>query len=214
MAPEGRIILIPLLVVVIVSNLGLLWLAYPWLSGTVGLLWVLVGISFIFFRDPVRQLPEDSQAVVSPADGKVVAIQPIDQDEYIGSGAVQISIFLSLFNVHAQRVPSDATVVATSYRRGRFLAAFKSGASKENEQAITHFTREGSKFTVKQIAGFIARRIICYMAPNSAARRGDRLGFIRFGSRVDLIVPADFQLLVQAGMRVKGATTIIGYFVS
>lgn len=212
MAPEGRIILVPLLVLVVLSGVGLLLVPCPWLQVVTGFLWVLSGLSLVFFRDPVRVPPTDPLAFVSPGDGKVVAIQPVEYDEHIGGEALQIAIFLSMFNVHAQRVPADARVDSTLYRPGRYLAAFKPRASEENEQAVTYFTGNEGKFTVKQIAGTIARRVICHMRPNSSVRRGDRLGFIRFGSRVEIIVPADFRLQVKMGERVKGAATIIGYF--
>lgn len=212
MAPEGRIILVPLLILVILSSLGLLWVSHPWLKVVVGLSWVLAGFALIFFRDPVRVPPEDPRAVVSPADGRVVAIQPVARDEHLGGEALRVSVFLSLFNVHAQRVPADARVDSTRYRPGRFLAAFKPGAGEENEQAVTYFTGNGGKFTVKQIAGTLARRIICHMQPHSSVQRGDRLGFIRFGSRVEIFLPADFQLRIKVGERVKGVATVLGYF--
>ena len=142
----------------------------------------------------------------------MVAIQPIGYDEHIGGEALQVAIFLSLFSVHVQRVPSDGLVDSTLYRPGRYLAAFKPRASEENEQAVTYFTGNEGKFMVKQIAGTLARRVICHMRPHILVQRGDRLGFIRFGSRVEIIVPADFRLQVKMGERVKGAATIIGYF--
>ncbi len=214
MAPEGRIILIPLLILAILAGVGLMLAPRPWLQVVTGFLWVLAGLSLVFFRDPVRVPPTDPHAFVSPADGKVVAIQPIGYDEHIGGEALQVAIFLSLFSVHVQRVPSDGLVDSTLYRPGRYLAAFKPRASEENEQAVTYFTGNEGKFTVKQIAGTIARRVICHMRPHSSVRRGERMGFIRFGSRVEIIVPADFQLQVTIGERVKGTTTIIGYFSS
>ena len=214
MAPEGRIIFVPLFGLAILSSLAYLALPLVLLGGIAVLLWVLCGFVMFFFRDPTRNPPDDQRAVTSPADGRIVAIQAIGHDPHIDAEAVQVSIFLSLFNVHAQRVPVDAQVQATTYQHGRFLAAFKSAASLENEQAITHFTANEGKFIVKQIAGVLARRIICYMSPDRSAQRGDRLGFIRFGSRVDFIVPANFQLLVQVGDRVKGAVTNMWYFKS
>ncbi|UCH62433.1 MAG: phosphatidylserine decarboxylase family protein [Fidelibacterota bacterium] len=214
MAPEGRIILVPLLLLAVLAGLGLLLAPRPWLQGIVGFIWVLAGLSLVFFRDPVRLPPKDPNAFVSPADGKVVAIQPVEYDEHIGGEALQVAIFLSLFNVHVQRVPTDGHVDSTQHRSGRFLAAFNPGASEKNEQVVTCFTGKGGKFKVKQIAGILARRIICHMRPHSSVQRGNRLGFIRFGSRVEIIVPADFQLQVTVGKRVEGITTIIGYFSS
>ncbi|MFB0517342.1 MAG: phosphatidylserine decarboxylase family protein [Candidatus Neomarinimicrobiota bacterium] len=212
MAPEGRAILLPLLFLAVLAGLGLLWLPYPVMKVVAGFFWILAGLALFFFRDPVRVPPADALAVVSPADGRVVAVKPVIHDQHLGGKALQISIFLSLFDVHVQRVPMDARVEATVYHPGRFLAAFRPRASEENEQAVTLFTGKGGKFTVKQIAGILARRIICHMRPDSSVRRGDRLGFIRFGSRVDIIVPYDFELRIKVGERVKGVATVLGYF--
>lgn len=214
MAPEGRIILLPLLSLAIVATAGLIWVPQVWLKTLAGLMWLLVAFSLQFFRDPQRGLPEDSRAFISPADGRVVTIKAIGHDEDLQAEALRITIFLSIFNVHAQWVPIDARVVDTRYQRGKFLAAFNHRASHENEQGVTLFTSEGGKFVVKQIAGAIARRILSYMRPGEDVHRGDRLGFIRFGSRVDIILPADFQVRVRVGDKVRGTTSIIGYFAS
>ena len=212
MASEGRFILIPLLILTVLSGIGLLLAPRPWLQVTTGILWVFAGMSLVFFRDPVRKTTAAPDAFVSPADGKVTAITSIGYDEHLDGAALQVAIFLSLFDVHVQRVPTDAQIDRTLYIPGRFLPAFKSEASEQNEQAITCFTGKKGKFTVKQIAGSLARRISCYMQPESAVKRGDRLGFIRFGSRVEIVVPADFRLEVKMGDRVKGAVSVIGYF--
>ena len=212
MAPEGHPILLTMLALALASSGGLLLTAHPALKVVVAVAWVLLIFTLTFFRDPVRVPPEDPQAFVSPADGKVVAIMPVGNDEHIQGDALRISIFLSLFNVHAQRVPIDAVVDASRYQRGRFLAAFNPGASLENEHAETYFTSEGGKFKVRQIAGVLARRILCNLKEGDSVKRGDRLGFIRFGSRVDILVPADFQLRVKVGDKVTGAITIIGNF--
>ncbi len=212
MAPEGRPILLPLLVLAVLAGVVLLVAPRQWMMVPVGIVWAVTGLTLIFFRDPVRVPPEDPRAVISPADGKIVAIQPLDYDEHIGGEALQISIFLSLFNVHTQRVPADALVEDVRGQPGRFLAAFKPRAGEENERAITFFAAKEGKFTVKQIAGTLARRIICYMRPRDSVSRGERLGYIRFGSRVEIIVPAGFQLQVERGDRVKGGTTVLGYF--
>jgi phosphatidylserine decarboxylase len=214
MAPEGRGILIALLSLGILTSLGLFWLPVLWLKGIAILIWGLTTLSLIFFRDPHRIPPADPLAIISPADGKVVAIQPIEQDYFPNGRAVCITIFLSLFDVHVQRVPADARVEATAYQHGKFEAAFKKNIEEKNEQAVTHFLGNRGKFILKQIAGILARRIVCYMAVGQSVERGDRLGYIRFGSRVDLILPEDVQLGIKIGERVRGSTTIIGYFAS
>ena len=134
------------------------------------------------------------------------------KDEEIGS-AKQISIFLSIFNVHRQRVPLSGKVISKQYNSGKFLAAFNHKASLDNEQMVVKFeTENGKQYKIKQIAGLIARRIFNYMEPEIMVQRGERLGFIRFGSRVDIIVPADFQINVNLGDAVLGNQTIIGTF--
>ena len=212
MAPEGRIILLPLLILAVVAGVALLWMPRIWLQGVAGLLWALAGLSIIFFRDPVRQPPQDSLAVVAPADGKIVAIQRMEFDQHVGGEALQISIFLSIFDVHVQRVPADGVVDSIRHQSGKFLAAFRPGAGEVNAQTITYMTGERAKFVVKQIAGAVARRIISHLRTAERVARGDRLGYIRFGSRVILIVPADFQLKVVKGQKVKGGVSVMGYF--
>ena len=209
-APEGKIILIPLLILVILGT-GI-QAFYP----TIGLKWMnlflvcITVFALYFFRDPQR-IPPNGDGFLAPADGKIVQIREIEDDE-LGK-AWQISIFLSVWNVHSQRVPLSGKVLSKKYNPGKFFAAFKHKASKDNEQTSVLFEGEkGNKFKIKQIAGWIARRIINYMEPEKNVERGDRLGFIRFGSRVDIIVPEKFQLDVSLGDIVKGNQTIIGRF--
>ena len=209
-APEGKIIIIPLLLFVLAGT-GI-QAYYP----SEGLKWVnlafavLTLFSMYFFRDPQR-IPPNNNGFLSPADGKVVQIIDVE-DEEIGS-AKQISIFLSIFNVHRQRVPLSGKVISKQYNSGKFLAAFNHKASLDNEQTVVTFeTEDGKQYKIKQIAGLIARRIFNYMEPEIMVQRGERLGFIRFGSRVDIIVPADFQINVNLGDAVLGNQTIIGRF--
>ena len=209
-APEGKIILIPLLILVILVT-GI-QAFYP----TIGLKWMnlflacITVFSLYFFRDPQR-IPPNADGFLAPADGKIVQIREIEDDE-LGK-AWQISIFLSVWNVHSQRVPLSGKVLSKKYNPGKFFAAFKHKASKDNEQTSVLFEGEkGNKFKITQIAGWIARRIINYMEPKKNVERGERLGFIRFGSRVDIIVPEKFQLDVSLGDIVTGNQTIIGRF--
>ena len=209
-APEGKIIIIPLLLFVLAGT-GI-QAYYPseglkWINLTFA---VLTLFSMYFFRDPQR-IPPNNNGFLSPADGKVVQIINVE-DEEIGS-AKQISIFLSIFNVHRQRVPLSGKVISKQYNSGKFLAAFNHKASLDNEQMVVKFeTENGKQYKIKQIAGLIARRIFNYMEPEIMVQRGERLGFIRFGSRVDIIVPADFQINVNLGDAVLGNQTIIGRF--
>ena len=209
-APEGKIIIIPLLLFVLAGT-GI-QAYYP----SEGLKWinlalaVLTLFSLYFFRDPQR-IPPNNNGFLSPADGKVVQIINVE-DEEIGP-AKQISIFLSVFNVHRQRVPLSGKVISKNNNSGKFLAAFNHKASLDNEQTVVTFeTENGKRYKIKQIAGLIARRILNYMEPENRVERGQRLGFIRFGSRVDIIVPPEFQIDVSLGDMVKGNQTIIGRF--
>ena len=209
-APEGKIILIPLLLLVLAGT-GI-QAYYPsdglkWMNLTVA---VLTLFSLYFFRDPQR-IPPNNDGFLSPGDGKVVQIIDVEDAE-IGK-AKQISIFLSVFNVHSQRVPLSGKVISKTYNSGKFLAAFNHKASLDNEQTVVMFeTESGKRYKIKQIAGLIARRILNYMEPENRVERGQRLGFIRFGSRVDIIVPEDFQIDVSLGDMVRGNQTIIGRF--
>ena len=209
-APEGKIILIPLLLLVLAGT-GI-QAYYPseglkWINLTMALLTLF---SLYFFRDPQR-IPPNNDGFLSPGDGKVVQIIDVEDAE-IGK-AKQISIFLSVFNVHSQRVPLSGKVISKTYNSGKFLAAFNHKASLDNEQTVVMFeTESGKMYKIKQIAGFIARRILNYMEPGNRVERGQRLGFIRFGSRVDIIVPEDFQIDVNLGDMVRGNQTIIGRF--
>jgi phosphatidylserine decarboxylase len=171
---------------------------------------LLTLFSLYFFRDPQR-IPPNNDGFLSPGDGKVVQIIDVEDAE-IGK-AKQISIFLSVFNVHSQRVPLSGKVISKTYNSGKFLAAFNHKASLDNEQTVVMFeTESGKMYKIKQIAGLIARRILNYMEPENRVERGQRLGFIRFGSRVDIIVPEDFQIDVSLGDMVRGNQTIIGRF--
>ena len=209
-APEGKIILIPLLLLVLAGT-GI-QAYYPsdglkWMNLTVAMLTLF---SLYFFRDPQR-IPPNNDGFLSPGDGKVVQIIDVE-DADIGQ-AKQISIFLSVFNVHIQRVPLSGKVISKVYNPGKFFAAFNHKASLDNEQMVVMFeTESGKRYKIKQIAGLIARRILNYMEPENIVERGQRLGFIRFGSRVDIIVPEDFQIDVSLGDMVRGNQTIIGRF--
>ena len=209
-APEGKIILIPLLLLVL-TGIGI-QAYYP----SEGLKWfnlalaALTLFSLYFFRDPQRITPA-KEGFLSPADGKIVQIIDVE-DEEMGSTR-QISIFLSIFNIHSQRVPISGKVISKQYNPGIFLIAFNHKASMDNEHTAVLFeTENGKRYKIKQIAGFIARRVLNYMEPENLVQRGQRLGFIRFGSRVDIILPRDFQIDVSLGDMVQGNKTIIGQF--
>jgi len=172
---------------------------------------IIIGILFlfclIFFRDPKRIIPHGENNFVSPADGKIVNIEKVNDPE-IGNG-VLISIFLSIFNVHVNRIPGSVLIKNKEYKKGKFLAAFNHKASDENEQTIILMESPFGLIKVKQIAGLIARRIHCYAEVGKKLQKGDRLGFIMFGSRTDIIFPVDYEVFVQRGQKVTGGETII-----
>ncbi len=184
------------------------FLGWPILAAGLGALALFVAY---FFRDPERPIPSDPLAILSPADGRVVLIQRPQREVAPGEGSIQVSIFLSLFNVHVNRAPLGGRVLSTDYRPGRFLAAFKSEASSLNEQNAIQIDGGDLKVTVRQIAGLLARRIVCWAKPGDELAPGERLGLIRFGSRVDLILPEGVRLEVAEGDRVKAGKDIVAW---
>lgn len=165
--------------------------------------------SAYFYRDPDREVPLDPSKIVSPADGRIVAIQPVS-DYYVGKNAIRISIFLNIFNVHINRVPCSGSIVNSQYRPGKFLPAFDSRTSEENEHTIIDIQNMRFKLRVKQIAGVLARRIVNNLRPGDTVVIGRRFGLIKFGSRVDVIVPVEMYLNVQLKQKVVGGKTILG----
>jgi phosphatidylserine decarboxylase len=171
------------------------------------LCFLLAAFICFFFRNPERLIPEGKNLVVSPADGKIVRICPIN------SGEQAISIFLNIFNVHVNRSPVGGTVQHVEYKRGKFKAAFDDEASQVNEQNIITITGQDIRIVVRQIAGLIARRVVCWKQPGDTLKRGERFGLIRFGSRVDVVLPGSVNILVKVGDTVKGGSSIIGEYV-
>jgi len=161
---------------------------------------------FYFFRDPERNIPSAPGAVVSPADGHVVQIA----DELLG-GVMghRVSIFLAIWDVHVQRAPVSGRIASVIYKPGKFYAAMRSAASVENEQNVITVETPGGRLVFKQIAGAIARRVICWKTEGEIVSRGDRIGLIRFGSRVDLWLPMESEIVVQRGQKVKGGESLL-----
>ncbi len=166
-----------------------------------------------FFRDPERKIPENKMAVLSPADGKVVQIIDVEEDQVFHHRVRQISIFLSVFNVHVNRVPISGKVNYLKYIPGKFLVAFADKASTDNEQtAIGIVDVHGHQVMFKQIAGLIARRIVCRLKEGDLVTAGERMGLIRYGSRVDVLVPMEARIYVKLGQHVTGGETILATF--
>jgi len=172
---------------------------------------LLIGLALClnFFRDPERAPPHGEHRVVSPADGRVVAVVPEREDRFLGAPATRISIFMSPLNVHVNRNPVSGIVERVQHTAGRFRAAFADKASLDNERNALVLESRGRRYLMVQIAGAMARRIVCRVAPGERVRRGERCGLIMFGSRVDLFVPADVRPRVQVGDRVQAGTTVV-----
>lgn len=156
-----------------------------------------------FFRDPERTTPE-GDVLVAPADGKIVSIRRMDDD-----GQTRISIFLNVFNVHVNRAPASGVITAIEYRRGQFRVASLAEASAQNEQNVFTLDCGGAKVVFSQIAGLIARRIVCYKQPGDRVRVGERIGLIKFGSRMDVFFGREWEIAAQSGDRVKAGVTVL-----
>jgi phosphatidylserine decarboxylase len=166
-----------------------------------------------FFRDPDRVIPNRPGLVVSPADGKVIRSEPLEANPFTDAPCHKISVFMSVFDVHVNRVPFEGRVLRTIYRPGSFVAADRAEASLRNEHnAVVLETEQGRKIGFVQVAGLIARRIICRIQPGDRVRRGQRFGMICFGSRLDIYLPADTRVSVAVGDKVRAGTTVLGSF--
>ena len=206
LAREGwtHIVISGLLAVLVHYTLGWLW-ALP--------LWMLFFLVVQFFRDPPRRIPATPLGVVCPAGGRVIAVDEA-RDPYLKRPAKRISVFMNAFNVHVNRSPTEGKVVERWYQPGRFFNASLDKASYENERnALWIQTDEGDDIVVVQVAGLIARRILCDKQPGERIAQGERYGFIRFGSRVDIYLPANSQMSVELGDKVKAGSDIIAYLV-
>jgi phosphatidylserine decarboxylase len=177
-----------------------------WLYLLAGFFLVLGLFVLYFFRDPEREIPRDPEAVVSPADGRVTVVR---QEELDGKPGQRISIFLSVFDVHVNRAPVSGTIAALDYRRGSFHGALFERASAENEQNVIRIVTPRGDMVFKQIAGLIARRILFWKAQGDAVAIGDRVGMIRFGSRVDVWLPPAAHISVRPGDTVRGGASVL-----
>ncbi|MDN5279173.1 MAG: phosphatidylserine decarboxylase [Clostridiales bacterium] len=193
------------------GSLFVIGLLFSTVSKWLGRLFYLVSaFTLYFFRDPERNIPQGESLIVSPADGKVVGIDSVEHVPFIDGPAKRVSIFLSIFDVHINRAPIRGKIAYRHYTPGEFLPAFEPKASVKNEQnAIGIEDADGYRVLVKQIAGLIARRILCWKNPGDRVERGDRFGLIRFGSRTDIFLPLDARIEVKLGQRVQGGSTVI-----
>ena len=172
-------------------------------------LWLAALFVLQFFRDPAREVPGDARTVVSPADGRIVAVGQA-RDPYLDRDSIKISVFMNVFNVHSNRSPVDGKVQKRWYNPGKFVNAALDKASEENERnALWLRTEAGADVTCVQVAGLIARRILCYVGEGDALMRGQRFGFIRFGSRVDIYMPKSARPVAALGDKVYASSTVI-----
>jgi phosphatidylserine decarboxylase len=169
-----------------------------------------VGFCLWFFRDPEREAPRDERLVVSPADGRVVAVVPEREDRYLNALATRVSIFMSPLDVHVNRSPVTGTVRQVQHTAGRFRAAFSDKSSLDNERNAVVLESGGKRFLMVQIAGALARRIVCHVGPGDRLERGQRFGMIMFGSRVDVFLPPGVQPVVTKGERVRAGLSALG----
>lgn len=187
----------------VVLGLALLALGWKWAGG----LFLFLGVFVLyFFRDPERRPPAEPHAVVSPADGRVTAIE---EEEFEGRPGKRVSIFLSVWDVHVNRAPVAGRIRKVEYRPGRFYAALRARASHENEQNVIYLDTDRGEMAFKQIAGWIARRVLCWKSPGDAVGIGERIGMIRFGSRADVWLPPEAEITVRRGEHVAAGSTLL-----
>lgn len=201
----------PFLAIVAILALALQSFGLTFLSV---LAWILFIFVLQFFRDPPRYIPAQKNAVVSPADGRIVAVERVE-DPYAQREALKISVFMNVFNVHSNRIPIGGEIKSVDYFPGLFVNADLDKASTQNERnAIVIHTESGATVTAVQVAGLIARRILCYVKPSETVEKGQRYGFIRFGSRVDVYLPTDSVPKVAIGDKVSASSTVLAELVS
>lgn len=201
--------IIALFMIVAAIIVALFWLYTPsWLAIVVSVV-ALLKVLFVirFFRKPTRELLSDKDLIYSPCDGKVVVIEQVEEREYLGERCMQISVFMSVFNVHINWFPVSGQVLYYKYHPGKFLVAWHPKSSEENERTTTVVDTGRAKILFRQIAGLVARRIVSYAKEGSTVTQNSECGFIKFGSRIDIFVPMDAEILVEIGQKVTGTQT-------
>ena len=199
MVKEGYYFGLPLLV------LGAAAYFADWQAAAIVLV-LLALFVFSFFRDPDRVIPKEAGAIVSPADGRVVVVT---DEENAGRPGKRVSIFLAVWNVHVNRSPADGVINSLDYKPGKFLAAMREQASLENEQNVFTLSTDAGELVFKQIAGLIARRVVSWKKAGERVARGERIGLVRFGSRADVWLPREAEILVKVGDQVKGGSSVL-----
>jgi len=204
MVKEGYYFGLPLLAL---GLIGLVLYGYGPIGPGLGAILILLGaFVFYFFRNPPRNIPQEPGLVVSPADGRVLIVK---DEDYLGRPGKRISIFLAVWNVHVNRSPAAGKITRMEYRPGKFFAAMKVKASAENEQNVFSLQTPNGEMIFKQIAGLIARRVVSWKNPGDVVERGELIGLVRFGSRADVWLPREAQIVVAVGDHVKGGSSVI-----
>lgn len=199
---EGWLYLIILLIITVI-----VYFISPLLAIFPGIIFLFV---LFFFRNPERSIPADESVIVSPADGVVMSIGKVFENNFIKNEVICIKIFLNIFNVHVNRSPIKGKVVYKAYQPGKMLPAFKSHASEINEKNYIGIENDKLKVLVTQVTGFIARRIVCWVNEGDLLLKGQRFGLIKFGSCTEIFLPSDTEIYVKNGQKVRGGETIIG----
>lgn len=209
---EGRHIIIFLTFLLFAINVPVFLFTAHWIFAiTLVLCAILLVFVTYFFRNPVRVIEiDDPNFIIAPADGRVVVIEEVEEDEYFHEPRLQVSIFMSPFNVHANWYPIEGKVIRSEHEKGRHKGAWLPKSSKENERSLVVIeTPDGERIAIRQVAGAMARRIVTYAKVGNRSHRNEHLGFIKFGSRVDMYLPVDTEMFVALGEPVRGNETII-----
>ncbi len=210
---EGIAILIVFFIFATVVNFIVIWYLSIILPLTLLGAIVLMSLSLNFFRNPIRKIPEvDTQLIYAPADGTIVVLEEVEENEFFKDKRLQVSIFMSIYNVHVNRSPIEGEVVYFKYHPGKYLLARHPKSSTENERNTLVFQHKNGTLLIRQIAGAVARRIRCYVKLGDQVAQGQEFGFIKFGSRTDLFLPLSTSLNVKLGDQVKAGLDVIGQF--
>jgi phosphatidylserine decarboxylase len=198
-------------VVILTAGAVALWVHWRHFLTAVLAVFLIVILLFLFYflRDPERQTPAGDGLFVAPADGRVVTVQQIEEPDFLQGPAIQVSIFMSVLDVHVNRAPMAGEVAFQAYRPGRFLPAYRREASTENESNLLGLVEGETRILIKQVAGILARRIVCWSSVGQRLARGQRFGLIKLGSRVDLFLPSDVKVLVALDEKVRAGETVL-----
>ena len=210
---EGHSIIIFNIILLVILNIIFYYysktILYPILFNIISIIYLFIILQF--FRNPIRKIIENDKHIYAPADGKIVVINKVNEDEFFNDKMMQISIFMSPINVHVNRYPISGEIIYAKHHPGKYLVAWHPKSSKKNEHTSIVVKNQKTTIMFRQIAGYIARRIIMYSKKGNYANQGDDFGFIKFGSRVDLFLPLNAKLNISLGEKVTGNKTIIAY---